>query len=93
MGILSFLLIWFHHMDTILVVLLVFLNLTLYLNLPYCMRTILLITFYMIYIYFIDISECKQVNIVLLCVNIHMYHISSNFKGLLHSLCIQSLLL
>jgi len=29
------LLIWFHHMDTILVVLLVFLNLTLYLKLPY----------------------------------------------------------
>jgi len=53
----------------------------------------LLITFYMIYIYFIDISKCKQVNIVLLCVNIHMYHISSNFKGLLHILCIQSLLL
>jgi len=53
----------------------------------------LLITFYMIYIYFIDISKCKQVNIVLLCVNIHMYHIRSNFKGLLHILCIQSLLL
>jgi len=41
MVILLILLIWFHHMDTILVVLLVFLNLTLYLKLHYRMRTIL----------------------------------------------------
>jgi len=34
MVILVILLIWFHHMDTKLVVLLVFLNLTLYLKLP-----------------------------------------------------------
>jgi len=35
MVILLIMLIWFHLMDTILVVLLVFLNLTLYLKLPY----------------------------------------------------------
>jgi len=35
MVILRILLIWFHYMDTILVVLLVCLNLTLYLKLPY----------------------------------------------------------
>jgi len=35
MVILRILLKWFHHMDTILVVLLVLLNLTLYLKLPY----------------------------------------------------------
>jgi len=35
MVILLILLIWFHHVDTILVVLLVCLNLTLYLKLPY----------------------------------------------------------
>jgi len=35
MVILLILLIWFHHMDTILAVLLVFFNLTLYLKLPY----------------------------------------------------------
>jgi len=40
MAILLILLIWFHHMDTILVVLLVFMNLTLYLKLPYLIRTI-----------------------------------------------------
>ena len=34
-----FCVIWFHHMDTILVVLLVFLNLTLYLKLPHWIRT------------------------------------------------------
>jgi len=39
--ILLILLIWFHHMDTIPVVLLVCLNITLYLKLPYRMRTIL----------------------------------------------------
>jgi len=33
--VLLILLIWFHHMYTIHVVLIVFLNLTLYLNLPY----------------------------------------------------------
>ena len=38
--ILFILLIWFHHMDTILVVLLVVFNLTLYLMWPYWMRTI-----------------------------------------------------
>jgi len=38
MAILLILLAWFHHMDTILVVLLVFFNLTLY----YSMRTIFL---------------------------------------------------
>ena len=41
MVILRILLIWFHHMDTILVVLLVCLNLTLYLKLHYRMRTFL----------------------------------------------------
>jgi len=34
MGLLLILRIWFHHMDTIRVVLLVFLNLTLYLSYP-----------------------------------------------------------
>ena len=34
------LLIWFQHMGTILVVLLVFLNLTLYIKLPYILRTV-----------------------------------------------------
>jgi len=41
MVIMVILLIWSHHMDTILAVLLVFLNLTSYLKSPYCMRTIL----------------------------------------------------
>jgi len=34
------LLIWFQHMGTILVVLLVVLNLTLYIKLPYILRTV-----------------------------------------------------
>jgi len=33
----------------------------------------LLITFYMIYIYFIDIFKCKLVDIVVLCVKKHNY--------------------
>jgi len=57
MVLLLILLIWFHPMDTILVMLLVFLNLTLYLKLPYLMRTI----FRRFYAY-----KCTPVNFVIL---------------------------
>ena len=90
-GDIAYLRIIFQHMDTKLAVLLILLNLTLYLKLPYWMRTIFRRfnsykcspVFYIVYIHVIYKSEHKF-TLYCHCLKKHIYIISSYSKCVLH---------